>query len=97
MIGEALWDGKHNIDLKLAHYTRTPTLQVFILVSGQEYLLHVYKRRASKWWYQALFGKDQQVHLEYFNLTIPVADIYKHVRLDIPTGEGKETTEAATE
>jgi hypothetical protein len=45
------------MDLKLAHYTRIPALQVFILVSGQQYLLHVYERRASKWWYRAVLAK----------------------------------------
>lgn len=96
LIGEVLWDGKHNIDLKLAHYTRIPTLQVFILVSGQERLLHVYERRANNWWYRAVFGEDQQVHLEYFNLTVPVADVYKHVRFNETTGTD-ESTGAVTE
>jgi Uma2 family endonuclease len=86
LIGEVLWDGKHNIDLKLAHYTRIPTLQVFILVSGQQHLLHVYERRTNKWWYRAVLGEDQQVHLAYFDLTMPVADVYQHVRLNETTG-----------
>jgi Uma2 family endonuclease len=63
LIGEVLSDGKCNIDLKLAFYTSIPTLRAFLMVSLHEYLLHLYERRAGKWWYRTGFGKDQQLRL----------------------------------
>ncbi len=88
LIIEVLSEGSQRIDIyaKQTYYTRIPSLQVYIVVSQKEYVLHVYERYANGWSYQVVVGKDQQVHLEYFNLTVPVAGIYKHVRLDEITG-----------
>jgi Uma2 family endonuclease len=90
LIIEVLSEGSQKIDIytKQTYYTWIPSLQVYMVVSQKEYVLHVYERHANGWSYQVVVGKDQQVHLEYFNLTIPVVDIYKHVRFNETTGGG---------
>ncbi|CAA9284867.1 MAG: hypothetical protein AVDCRST_MAG56-4044 [uncultured Cytophagales bacterium] len=93
LIGEVLSDGKCNIELKLASYASIPTLKAFLMVSLHEYLMHLYERRAGKWWYQAVFGKEQPLHLDCFNLSLPVAAVYKNFRLSTRTGQGNEVTE----
>ncbi len=89
LIIEVLSEGSQKIDIyeKQAYYTKIPTLQVYIVVSQKEYLLHVYERHANGWSYQVVPGKDQQLHLEFFDLQIPVEVIYKSVVLP---GGGRE-------
>ncbi len=84
LIVEVLSKGtkKYDMDIKMAFYQKMPSLQVYIMVSRQEYLLHVLERRADGWGVRAVLGREQQLHLAFFNLTIPVAAIYEDVNLE---------------
>jgi Uma2 family endonuclease len=70
------------MDIKMAYYQKIPSLQVYIMVSRKDYLLHVLERHADGWSVRAVLGQEQHLHLEFFNLTIPVAAIYEDVNLE---------------
>lgn len=84
LIIEVLSEGSHKADIygKQAYYTNMAALQVYMVVSQKEYLLHVYERHADGWTYQVVLGKDQQLHLEALDLVMSVADIYKNVIIE---------------
>ena len=84
LIVEVLSKGteKYDMDIKMAYYQKMPSLQVYIMVSRKDYLLHVLERRADGWSVRAVLGREQQLHLAFFNLTIPVAAIYEDVNLE---------------
>lgn len=84
LIVEVLSKGteKYDMDIKMAYYQKIPSLQVYIMVSRKDYLLHVLERHADGWSVRAVLGREQQLSLEFFNLTIPVAAIYEDVNLE---------------
>ncbi len=73
---------KYDMDIKLAYYTTIASLQAYIMVSRKDYQLHVFERHATGWSFRVVLGKEQHLHLECFNLTIPVAAIYEDVNLE---------------
>lgn len=73
---------KYDMDIKLAYYQKMPSLQVYIMVSRKEYLLHVFERHPGGWSFRVVLGQEQSLHLEAFDLTLPVAAIYTDVALE---------------
>lgn len=84
LIVEVLSKGteKYDMDTKLAYYTKIPSLQVYIMVSRKDYQLHIFERHANGWSFRVVLGKEQDLHLEFFGLIIPVAAIYEDVTLE---------------
>jgi Uma2 family endonuclease len=62
---------------KFARYQRSPTLEVYMLVSQDEPHVEVYRRANA--WMQELFLLDQVIRLDQHDLELPLAVIYEGV------------------
>ncbi len=72
----------YDLSTKLTHYLNIPGLLAYVVVSRREHALHVWEKAEDGWHYRTLQGLDNPLSLPAFELTIPLADIYRNVALE---------------
>ncbi|HKL82781.1 MAG TPA: Uma2 family endonuclease [Desulfobacter sp.] len=68
---------------KFTYYQDIPTLQEYILVSPDEYLIEKFIRRENKWEYYSYKSKDQNLKIESVDHELLISEIYYNVNFEI--------------
>jgi Uma2 family endonuclease len=68
-------------DFKLRKYKEIPSLQYYLLVSQNEYLVELYTRTAQEdiWTYQNFENENDVIRFESFNFEMSLKDIYENI------------------
>ncbi len=78
---------------KFKYYRTIPSLQDYILVSPQEYVVEIFHRmEGDRWMLETFQGLEAIARIESLNLNIPLAEIYATV--DLTSVENPASSEA---
>ncbi|MDJ0796978.1 MAG: Uma2 family endonuclease [Calothrix sp. MO_167.B12] len=62
---------------KPINYQSIDSLQEYVLVSQDEIKVEVYRQDAQENWSLTILGKEDQLHLDFIDLTLTMAEIYE--------------------
>ena len=66
----------YNRGKKFRSYQKCPSIQEYVLISSEHQEVEIYHRHKDVWVYQQ-FEAGQEIRLASFNLTIPMATLYR--------------------
>lgn len=66
---------------KLTYYRECPTIQEYMLVNTQRYLIEIFRRETSNLWTYHAFSKQEEMELASLDIRFAVAQIYRNVAL----------------
>ncbi len=87
LIVETLSPSTEKIDEneKIAAYFQIPSLLHYLIVSQRRVFIKHYRRNTQGEWVLQLYQwRNQEIPLDFLNISLPVAEIYR--RLDVPEG-----------
>lgn len=87
LIAEVSSDSTATIDRneKLLNYRQIPSLRHYLLVSQRRVLIeHFHRNDQNQWIYESYHWNRDEIFIDFLNISIPVAEIYR--RLDVPEG-----------
>ncbi len=87
LIIEVLSESTESFDRgkKFHDYRRLPSLETYLLVSSQDYLVDCFQRTPQQDWLMKTYeGLGATVHIDPLNLALPLKDIYATVELTAP-------------
>lgn len=64
---------------KLQDYRECPSLTTILLVAQERPVVDVYRRQTTDIWTVQTYGYDDQIVLADIHVTLPVAEIYRHI------------------
>lgn len=87
LIVETLSPSTEKIDEneKIAAYFQIPSLLHYLIVSQRRvFIKHYHRNQQGEWVLQLYQWRNQEIPLEFLDISLPVAEIYR--RLDVPEG-----------
>lgn len=70
---------------KLLEYTQLPSLQHYLLISQNEYLVEIYSRRDTEWGFSYYKNPNDVIELAALGVELKVQDLYEEVVFDTIT------------
>ena len=89
LVIEVLSPSTSNRDLgvKLERYLAMPSVREYAVVSTDRYAVQRYVRQDDGWLLQLTIGRDADVEFASVNVTLPMAEVYRHVQIEEPPPE----------
>lgn len=80
-IVEVLSESSYNTDrvTKLAEYTQIPTLEYYLIIEQEEYLVEVFNREGKRWYVDFYSDLNETIELPALNVKLPMSVIYKKI------------------
>ena len=67
---------------KSLQYRACPTIQEYLLISADAYLIELFRREKHGFWTLYTLGQDDMVELRHLDIHFPVADVYQNTSLE---------------